>query len=480
MQTLIQAVLTLQHGTLESVDVLLLGDRIHTVAPANTLPVVPHQRVINGQDKLLLPGFVNGHTHSSQVWQRGLIPQLPLELWLANVFASTPQQLDQFYWGAVSTAVDTLLSGGTCVIDHAYILPGQEMETVDALARGYKAVGIRAVIAPLIMDLPFASGFPKGCLLPQSASARSATPLLDMMEAIAAEFHDPEHGIYIGVGPTGFHRCSDELLSGCGELSDRLNLCYHTHLLETRAQHRLAQERYGISAVQHLQTLGCLTPRTSLAHGVWVEDTDIEILASAGSTLVHNPVSNLRLGSGLAPILKCLQAGLTVAIGCDGAASNDAQNLLEAIKLSTILHTVTDSDYENWLTPEQAVQMAAVGGAKAVNLGDRIGTIAPGMDADLVLYNLDHPSMLPRTNPLQLLVLGRPTDVVEAAWVQGRQLVDQGQLLTIDIATLHHNLRYQAVATKETQVQHHSVESHYRNVMLQSVSDLQSANRRSN
>jgi 5-methylthioadenosine/S-adenosylhomocysteine deaminase len=466
MQTLIQSVLTLQNGRLESVDVLLMGDRIHTVAPANTLPVAPHQRVINGTDNLLLPGFVNGHTHSSQVWQRGLIPQLPLELWLAHVFDSTPRQLDQFYWGAVSTAVDTLLSGGTCLMDHAYVIPGQELETVDALVQGYKAVGIRAVIAPLIQDLPFASGFPKGCLLPQSASPRSAAQLLAMMEAIIAEFHEPENGIYIGVGPTGFHRCSDELLAGCGELSDRHDLCYHTHLLETRAQHRLAQERYGISAVQHLQHLGCLTPRTSVAHGVWIDDADIEILASVGSTLVHNPVSNLRLGSGLAPILKSLQAGLNVGFGCDGAASNDAQNLLEAIKLGTILHTVTDQDYDNWLTPEQAVEMAATGGAKGVNLGDRTGTLAPGMEADLVLYNLDHPSMLPRNNPLQMLILGRPTDVVEAAWVQGRQLVNQGQLLTIDADALHQALRHKAQATPNPVPPHHPVESHYREVML--------------
>ncbi len=466
MQTLIQSVLTLQNGTLESVDVLVGGDRIHTVTPANTLPGAPHQRVIDGTDRLLLPGFVNGHTHSSQVWQRGLIPQLPLELWLANVFDSTPRQLDQFYWGAVSTAVDTLMSGGTCVMDHAYVIPGQEMETVAALVRGYKAVGIRAVIAPLIQDLPFASGFPKGCLLPQSASPRSAAELLTMMAAIVAEFHDPENGIYIGVGPTGFHRCSDELLQGCGKLSDRHQLCYHTHLLETLAQHRLAQERYGISAVQHLQNLGCLTPRTSVAHGVWIDDGDIEILARAGSTLVHNPVSNLRLGSGLAPILKCLQGGLNVAIGCDGAASNDAQNLLEAIKLGTILHTVTDQDYENWLTPEQALYMATVGGSKGVNLGDRTGTIAPGMDADLILYNLNHPSLLPCNNPLQLLVLGRPTDVVEAAWVQGRQLVDQGQVLTVDTAALNHMLRLQPQAVHQTTLPHHPVEPHYREVML--------------
>ena len=124
----------------------------------------------------------------------------------------------------------------------------------------------------------------------------------------------------MGLGPTGFHRCSDDLLQGCMALSDRYQLCYHTHLLETKAQQRLAQERYGTSGVKHLHQLGCLQIRTSVAHGVWLDDDDMEILAATGATLVHNPVSNLRLGSGLAPILKCLQAGVNVSFGCDGAA----------------------------------------------------------------------------------------------------------------------------------------------------------------
>ncbi|BAU40624.1 amidohydrolase [Leptolyngbya sp. O-77] len=466
MKTLIRNVLAYQHLALKSVDVLLTDQKIQAVAPAFSLPDDPDQQVITGEDKLLLPGFVNGHTHSSQVWQRGLIPQLPLELWLANVFDSTPRQLEQFYWGAVSTAVDTLLSGGTCLMDHAYLIPGQERETVEALVRGYREVGIRAVIAPLIQDLPFASGFPKGCLLPQSASSRSAAEWLALMETLIDEFHAPDEGIYIGLGPTGFHRCSDELLTGCAELGDRHQLCYHTHLLETRTQYRLAQERYGISAVQHLYNLGCLGPRTSLAHGVWIDEADIPLLASIGATLVHNPVSNLRLGSGVAPILKCLQAGLNVSFGCDGAASNDAQNLLEAIKLGTILHTVSDSDYENWLTPERALHLATVGGAKGVNLGDRTGSLTPGMDADLVLYNLDHPSMLPRTNPLQLLVLGRPTQVVDAVWVQGRLRVAGGQVQTVDTHALYRALRQQPLNSETRRSQHHWVESHYRSIML--------------
>lgn len=467
MQTLIQSVLTLQGDQLQAADVLLEDHDIAAVAPAGTLPTPPHQTIVAGQNKLLLPGFINGHTHSSQVWQRGLIPQLPLELWLANVFDSTPKQLESFYWAAVSTAIDTVLSGGTCLMDHAYLVPGQEMETVEVLVRAYQTVGIRAVIAPLIMDLPFAAGFPVGCLLPQSASPKSAEQQLALMTALIAEFHNPDQGIYIGLGPTGFHRCSDTLLAGCGELSDRYQLCYHTHLLETRAQHRLAQERYGRSAVEHLDSLGCLSSRTSLAHGVWIDEADIERLASAGSTLVHNPVSNLRLGSGVAPILKCLQAGLNVSFGCDGAASNDAQNLLEVIKLGTMLHTISDSDYANWLHPTQAIQMATAGGAKGVNLGDRTGAIAPGLAADLVLYDLNHPSMLPCTNPLQLLVLGRPTDVVDSVWIRGQRIVAQGRVLTVDVEALHQELGRATLKPESAQFQHHPVEPHYRQVMLQ-------------
>jgi 5-methylthioadenosine/S-adenosylhomocysteine deaminase len=352
-------------------------------------------------------------------------------------------------------------------MDHAYLIPGKERETVDALVRGYRAVGIRAVIAPLIQDMPFTAGFPSGCLLPQSVSPKSADQQLALMESLIVEFHDPDQGIYMGLGATGFHRCSDELLQGCATLSDRHQLCYHTHLLETRAQRLLAQERYGISAVQHLDNLGCLGSRTSLAHGVWIDDIEIDLLARTGATLVHNPVSNLRLGSGMAPILKCLKAGLNVSFGCDGAASNDAQNLLEVIKLGTILHRVSDGDYENWITPEQAMSMATVGGAKGVNLSDRIGTITSGMEADLVLYNLNHLSMLPRTNPLQLLVLGRPAEVIESVWIRGQQIIDQGRVVNVETDALHQVLQHQSLDLEGARFQHRSVEPHYRRVMLE-------------
>jgi len=411
-------------------------------------------------DRLLLPGFVNAHTHSTQVWQRGLIPQLPLELWLADLIDSGTNDLEQVYWGAVSTAVDTVLSGGTCVIDHAYLVRDRELETIAALVKGYKAVGIRAVIAPLIQDLQLSSGLPMG-----SASSPSSTQeILAMMDAIVQQFHQPEQGIYIGVGPTGFHRCSDALLQGCAELSDRYNLCRHMHLLETRSQKLLAQERYGITAVEQLRNLGILNDRTTLAHSVWITDQDIEILAQTGSTVVHNPVSNLRLGSGIAPILKCLKAGVNVAMGCDGAASNDAQDLLEAIKLGTILHNLVDPDYRSWLTPRSTVTMAALGGAKGIGLAAQTGTIEVGKAADLVLYDLSHPSLLPRTDPLQLLILGRPTNVVHSVWINGKPIVEAGQMRTVDITSLYQAFRDHKIPRPNFQTIH-QLEARYREVM---------------
>ena len=469
--TLIQNVLALQGENLAPVDVQIADRFIRSVAPAGTISPNSAQQIIAGKDKLLLPGFANAHTHSSQVWQRGLIPQLPLELWLADVFDSTPTELDRFYWGAVSTAVDTLLSGGTCLLDHAYIIPGKERETVAALVRGYRQVGMRAVIAPLIQDMPFSAGFLQSDRLPPSQYPVPAAETLAIMEALVQEFHDPANGIYIGLGPTGFHRCSDALLQGCMELCDRYDLCYHTHLLETRNQKKLAYERYGCSGVKHLHRLGCLDRRTSLAHGVWLEDEDIDLLATTGASLVHNPVSNLRLGSGLAPILKCVRAGVNVAFGCDGAASNDAQNLLEVIKLSTLLHNISDSDYRHWLTPTQTIAMAAAGGVKALGLSRTeddnefsfTGSISTGMEADMVLYDLNHPSLLPCIDPLRVLVLGRPTDVVEAVWVKGKPVVAEGEVKTINLNDLYQTLRRGAPLARHFHFQQiQRFEAHYR------------------
>jgi len=446
-----------------TVDVQITGQQITAIAPH----LEPLGTIINGQNKLLLPGFVNAHTHSSEMWQRGSIPPVPLELWIAELYDFTPLDLDRVYLSAVGTAVETLLTGGTSVVDHLTLIPGQEFETIARAVQAYKEVGIRAFVAPLIQDESLASGMPDGGLGKKDEDYfRSTQATLDILEAAVKAFHHPEEGVNILPAPTGMQLCSDALFKGCVELSDRYNLCLHTHLLETKAQAMLAQEKYGRSAVAHLQDLGFLSDRTSLAHCVWLTDADIEILAATKSTVVHNPLSNLRLGSGIAPVLKYLAAGVNVTFGCDGSASNDSQDLLEAIKMGSILHCVTDIDYRHWITPRKSVEMASLGGAIGLKMQDKVGAIAVGKQADLMLYDLTNLSLLPKTDPIGLLILGRPTQVVDQAWVQGRHVIADGKITGIDVESFKQELfaKSQWESDRPSPMRE-QVEVHYRQVM---------------
>ncbi|MEH2218529.1 MAG: amidohydrolase [Nostoc sp.] len=459
----IQNVLIAASDDYATVDVQIVDGAIAAIAP--NLPVIG--TAIDGKNKLLLPGFFNAHTHSSEMWQRGIMSMFPLELWLAELYDFAPLDPEQVYLSALGTAVETLLSGGTSVVDHLVLIPGLELETIAIATRAYREVGIRAFIAPLIQDESLSAGMPSG----ESAQThepyfRSTAATLEIIEEAVRQFHRPDEGINILVAPTGIQLCTDALFAGCIELSDRYNLCRHSHLLETRAQEKLAQEKYGCTAVEHLKRIGFLSYRTTLAHCVWLNDNDIAILAETKSTVVHNPLSNLRLGSGIAPILKYRQAGVNVTFGCDGASSNDSQDLLEAIKIGSILHNVTDLDYQHWITPRQAVEMASLGGAKGLNVADKLGSITIGKQADLVLYDLTNLSLLPRTDPIGLLVLGRPTNVVDSLWVNGKQIVADGKVTTINVDELRQELfnrsQWETKRKSQTVAQ---IEAHYRTVM---------------
>lgn len=435
--TTIQQVLVPDGDRYQTLDVRLEGGTIAAIAPS----LEAQGRLINGRNKLLLPGFVNAHTHSSEMWVRGMIAPLPLELWLAELYNKIPTDPEHIYLSAIGTAVETLLSGGTTVVDHLAMIPGKEEESVAAAIRGYREVGIRAYVGPLVQDLALAAGVPsKGQVREIPPGDRTASEVLELLERLVDAYHRPEEGISIMVAPTGLQLCSPDLLERCGELGDRYSLCRHTHLLETKAQQMLAQERHGCSAVELLHKVGFLNEKTSLAHCVWLTDADIEILVERRSTVVHNPLSNLRLGSGIAPILRYRQAGVNVSFGCDGAASNDSQDLLEAIKMGSILHNLTDFEYQNWIRPVESVQMAALGGVTGLGMADQLGTLTVGKIADLVLYDLTQLSLLPRTDPIGLLVLGRPTNVVHSAWVHGKLLVDEGHVTTIDLKDLRQSL----------------------------------------
>ena len=423
---------------------------------------------IDGTNKLLLPGFVNAHTHSSEMWQRGIVSIYPLELWLAELYDFTSLSTEKVYLSALGTAVETLLSGGTTVLDQLLLIPGKEIETISVAVEAYREVGIRAFIAPLIQDESLTASIPSGeSKITHEPYFRSTQATLQIMAEAINKFHQPESGVYVALAPTGIQLCTDALFTGCAELSDKYNLCRHSHLLETRAQEKLAQEKYGCTAVEHLHRIGYLNHRTSLAHCVHLTDNDIKILAETQSTVVHNPLSNLRLGSGIAPILKYRQAGINVSFGCDGASSNDSQDLLEAIKIGSILHNITDLDYQHWITPRESIEMASNGGAKGLNIAEEVGSLTVGKKADLVMYDLTNLSLLPRTDPVGLLVLGRPINVVDSVWVNGKQVVAAGKIKNIDVDNLRQELfKHSQWQTKRKSKTVEEIEAHYRKVMI--------------
>ncbi len=395
----------------------------HITAIDSELPTPDNATVIECQNQLVLPGCVNAHTHSNGIWQRGTLPLLPLELWLQQL--APPLSLEQVYLSAQVTAIEILLSGGTTVVDHLPVIPGQELDTLAAADRAYREIGIRAFLAPLLAD--------QGGADPRAGDTQE---LLAFLATAVQQFHRPEEGIHIMVAPTGLHACTRELWEGCLDLSQTHTLCRHTHLLETKHQQHYAQETFGCSAVEYLDQLGYLGATTSLAHCIWLTDSDIDRLARSGSTVVHNPISNLRLGAGIAPILKYLANDINVAIGTDGSASNDSQDLLHAIKLACILHTVREPDYQYWPTARQALHLATVGGAKGIDLADKLGSLTPGSYADAVLYDHTCFAMMPMTDPIGLVILGRPTQAISDVWVSGRHVVAGGEILGADVAAL--------------------------------------------
>lgn len=246
------------------------------------------------------------------------------------------------------------------------------------------------------------------------------------------------------------YSASPGLLRGAAALRRKYGLAGHVHLLETRSQALQARRMLpSKSAVKHLHESGFLQlPGTSCAHSIWLTDEEIELMAKCEASVVHCPTSNLRLGSGVFPLSKMEAAGVNVAVGCDGAASSDGQDIVEVIKLATMLHTVSTPEYRQWPRARHlALDIAAKGGYKAVNYGGKAGVIAEGMMADVGLYNLSALSLLPRTDPLQLLVCGSRTQApdagsaLDAAWVDGVRVIKDGSPVGVNLLALRKALQ---------------------------------------
>jgi cytosine/adenosine deaminase-related metal-dependent hydrolase len=399
-------------------------------------------RVIDARRFMAVPGFVNAHTHTPGAFSAGTqdCASHPAFMWLnqADTSGRTPREV---YVSAMLNAAQMLLGGITTSLDH---FPAQNFgpEDVAAVVEAHRDSGMRTVLGLRVFDDDFGDIFPADRPLPadlardlERIKPLPPKPLPEtrkLLEDSIRLYHRPEERVSVFPAPTNPVRCSDELLVMCRDLAERYDLGIHTHLLESKVQTALAQRRYGRTMVQQLEHLGLLSPRLSCAHTIWIEQEDIERLAASGTVVVHNPESNLKLGTGIAPIARMLAAGVSVALGTDGSVTNDNLVLHEAIRLAAMLGRVAEGSRSKWVSARQALAMATEGGARAVRLPERIGRIQAGYRADLVLYDLDTPAWTPFNDPVQQMVFAETGSSVHTVIVDGEVVVEDRRIKAFD------------------------------------------------
>lgn len=392
-------------------------------------PACEHDEPVDATGAVVLPGFTNAHYHSLDNAFRGLLDGLPMEGWVARWAALAENATAQEYGlAALGGALELVRSGVTSVIDHIGPLDARLRAITDA----YRQVGLRATVAPLLGDTDY-----QGRRVGSGATAQ----LLASFESLARAEHDPEAGVIVAAGPAATQRCSPELLLGLVEICARLNLPVHLHLDETELQARRFREAHGVSSTCWLHANGMLDARVGLAHGVWLQSEDIALLATTGASLVHNPLSNMRLGSGLAPVADLLAAGVTVALGTDGVESCGALDLFAAMRAALWTSRLRESDPGRWVRPADVLTMAWSGDQAATGATARPRSLAPGEGGDVVVVDWDARALGPfRGEMAPLVSFGRP-DHVRSVMSGGTTVLADGGFTSVDEQSVHAQLQ---------------------------------------
>ena len=414
------------------------------------LATAPDVKVLDCSYRLLAPGLVNAHWHSPMQAAHGTADRLDHKrfMWL-NQADTANRSHEEIATSALLGCIQMIRSGTTSVIDH-FPEQGFGVADVGAVVSALETSGMRAVVGLRVFDGEYSDIMPEAAQVTPALSAaisdhnplapHSLAHSMALLEESISTFDHRAGRIRVFPAPSNPVRCSDAFLIACQEIAERYDTGIHCHLLETRRQATLAQEQYGRTMVAQMIALGTLDSRWSCAHCNWLTESDIALMAACGAVAVLNPESNLKIGSGTPPIPAFLQAGLTCAIGTDGASTNDNLVLQEALQLATLLHRTGEPDRSKWVGAADVLRMATTGGAAAMQEA-ALGRIAVGQKADLVLYDLDSSVWTPCNDPLQQFVFGERGANVRSVIIDGRLVMDEGRILSFDEAAVLRNAR---------------------------------------
>lgn len=430
-------------------DILVEGDRI---AAIGDLADRAAETVIDGRDRLAIPGLVNGHLHSGEALFKGRYDNMPLELWMLYAYpilGTMALSERMIYLRTMVVAMDSLKSGVTCVSDDIFEFPGQTMASLDAVFQAYADSGMRATVSSNIMDkrvldtIPFTREVLPAAL--QQEIDALPTPdiagYLAFCEEVFKRHHDREGRLRYMIAPSAPQRCTEEMLLASDEMARAHGVPFHTHIVETKVQGVSGPEMYGKTLVQYMHDLGILTGNVTIAHSIWVQDRDIALMGEAGVSVVHNAISNQKLGAGIAPLRKLLQAGVNVALGSDGISSNDTPRMFDVMRAAALLHKVATPNYDHWPLAEEILAAATINGARSAMIGDQTGSLEVGKKADLVLLDTNSLNFTPLNDLRNHLVYCENGSSVDKVMVNGEVVVDGGKLTKVDEAALLAELR---------------------------------------
>ena len=428
---------------LYNTDIFIKNDKIESIGKNINInnEKNPSIKVIDLKGKMVIPGLINSHSHSYANLVKGMGDLLPLEPWMYFAMLVGKFTFDEIRIASLLQVIECLKHGCTSFVDHL----GLEYEALDIAMATFANTGIRANVAPMISDKSIDQGLPfedeDRSYFTSNKRPKPYTEILAECEKLINKWNG--YGGVLGVlmGPSGPQRCSDELLCSSMELAKKYNIGFHTHLLETRIQAKTGNLFYGRSMVEHLEKIKILSPRVSFAHGVWLTDKEISLIAKHGATIVHNPISNLTLGSGVAPIMKYKEKGVNIALGTDGSNCGGSQSLFISMHLAAVLPRVSTPLFEKWPTALEALQMATLGGSRVLLAEDKIGSITPGKTADIEAINLNQTTYQPLHDPIQQMVYGEKGQGVDMVMVNGKILLENKNLTTIDEGTVINEAR---------------------------------------
>lgn len=399
---------------LENGFILIKDSKIIDVGPDSNIQTdFKPEKIIDAGGKLVMPGFVNAHTHAAMSLMRNYADDVPLEKWLFNRIFPVEDKLipSDVYWGSMLSIIEMIKSGTTCFTDMYFFM--------DEVARAVFETGMRANLS-------------RGLICPtEDYNLKTDDRIRETRELYQHWNNKADGRIKIYVAPHAVYTCSPPYLKDTILLARELGTGIHIHLLETRVEASDSLKNFGCTSILHCDGMGMFDVPTIAAHCVHLTDEDIKIIKQKGVNVAYNPGSNLKLGSGVARIPEMLEQGINVALGTDGPASNNNLDMLEEIRLAALISKGVYMNPE-LVSANEALRMATVNGAKALGFSEQIGEIKPGLRADLIIINTDKENYYPRHDIISAMAYSSHGTDVETVIVDGKILMENNELKTID------------------------------------------------